>query len=301
MLALANYANNDDDTCWPSVQRLADMTQVSMRQVQRILRKLTDDGYIEQLSKGHGRGNTAQYRIVLKGDICDLKGDTIASPFDQPEKVTSEAIKGDISREKVTSGALKGDIAMSPDPYRSVFRSVEPERDHAREAPPTSSPDDRSVIKSPYLPTGKLLAKGYWPPGSGENAVQVYYERFSLSDPRARLYPPQEDDLMRICSDLDRLRDVVTAYSRTNYQPGNIQLILDWYRNGVPDRNQTQSTNRSNQNGSYRRRAEGIDLPKQPERAPAFDQFTPEQIEQIRALKRVQPRVAHNSGPIAPA
>jgi len=112
------------------------MARISTRQVQRILRKLTEGGYIQQLTSGHGRGNRAYYRVLLKGDICDTKDDTIASPFDATEKATSGALKGDIWREKVTSGALKGDTVMSPEPYRTVLRTVgEPEGDaRAREA-----------------------------------------------------------------------------------------------------------------------------------------------------------------------
>ena len=72
----------------------------------------------------------------------------------------------------------------------------------------------------------------------GANAVQVYYERFRYDHPDARLTAPQEDDLVRICTDLGRLREVIVAYSQTNYRPGNIRLILDWYARGVPERPQ---------------------------------------------------------------
>ena len=83
---------------------------------------------------------------------------------------------------------------------------------------------------------GLLLPNGYVPEGTGKNAVQVYYERFHFGDPDAHLSAPVEDDLVRICTDLARLREVVIAYSRTNYQPGNAQLIIDWYHAGVPSR-----------------------------------------------------------------
>ena len=92
------------------------------------------------------------------------------------------------------------------------------------------------VVKgSPYM-RGLLLTNGYVTEGTGKNAVQVYYERFHFTDPAAHLSAPVEDDLVRICTDLVRLREVVIAYSRTNYQPGNAQLILDWYHAGVPSR-----------------------------------------------------------------
>lgn len=86
------------------------------------------------------------------------------------------------------------------------------------------------------MPRGLQLPMGYVPAGMGANAVQIYYERFRYDAPDARLTAPQEDDLVRICTDLCRLREVIVAYSQTNYRPGNIRLILDWYASGVPGR-----------------------------------------------------------------
>lgn len=95
------------------------------------------------------------------------------------------------------------------------------------------------------------------PAGQGQNPVQVYYERFNYGDPDARLNRPQEDDLARLCPDLDKLREVITAYSRTNYRPGNIQLILDWYRNGTPG-----AERRSSKSAGYGRPERGGTSPR---------------------------------------
>ena len=105
-------------------------------------------------------------------------------------------------------------------------------------APPSLPPPPTKVVKSrsPHMPRGLQLPMGHVPAGTGSNAVQVYYERFRYDDPAARLSAPQEDDLVRICTDLGRLREVITAYSQTNYRPGNVRLILDWYAAGVPQR-----------------------------------------------------------------
>ena len=73
--------------------------------------------------------------------------------------------------------------------------------------------------------------------------MEVYYERFSINQDAARLNAIKEDDLMRLCPDLGKLREVVVAYSRTAFQPGNLQLILDWYEHGVPDKHKTPSGN----------------------------------------------------------
>lgn len=70
--------------------------------------------------------------------------------------------------------------------------------------------------------------------GGGETPVEVYYESFSIRDDDARLDALAEDDLTKLCPDLDRLREVCTTYRRTSYRKGNLQLILDWYREGTP-------------------------------------------------------------------
>lgn len=112
--------------------------------------------------------------------------------------------------------------------------------------------------QSPHLPAGLRLPGGYIPAGDGQNSVQVYYERFSYGDPQARLNRPQEDDLSRMCPDLDRLREVITAYSRTGYRPGNIQLIIDWYRNGVPAAGRSSSS----KSAGYARQERGGTSPR---------------------------------------
>lgn len=112
----------------------------------------------------------------------------------------------------------------------------------------SAEPATRSVtMKSRFLDARRFV-DGYIPSGNGINAVEVYYERFSINSDAARLNAIKEDDLARGCPDLDRLREVVTSYSRTTFKPGNIQLILDWYNNGIPNSNSAgaaKSTGRS--------------------------------------------------------
>lgn len=80
---------------------------------------------------------------------------------------------------------------------------------------------------------------GYIAPGKGTTAVEVYYERFDICHNEERLTVPMEDDLMRHCPDLERLRAAVTAYSRAGFKTlRNIKLILDWYRE--PERYQRE-------------------------------------------------------------
>jgi len=104
----------------------------------------------------------------------------------------------------------------------------------AKESNPVGTPPGRSLhFKSEFMPKGSWKGKSI-PAGTGQNAVQVYYERFPVAEDTL-LSEPQQDDLVKTCTDLNRLREVVTAYERRNYpNRRNVQLILDWYRDGIP-------------------------------------------------------------------
>jgi len=106
------------------------------------------------------------------------------------------------------------------------------------ELPSRKGKDGKLHFKSPHVDSRHFdRGTGYIRPGAGASAVEVYYERFDVQQNDARLTSPQEDDLVRLCPDLDKLRAVVTAYSRAGFKnPRNVQLILDWYQQGVPDK-----------------------------------------------------------------
>lgn len=111
-------------------------------------------------------------------------------------------------------------------------------------------------FKSPHFSKSDFVEDRI-PPGQGVNPVQVYYERFDITHDIARLTPIQEDDLCQHCPDLDRLREVVIAYSRTNYKPGRVDLILDWYRDGVPRAGANTHRNGAQKNGQNNGYANG--------------------------------------------
>jgi hypothetical protein len=137
-----------------------------------------------------------------------------------------------LTQDELMSNSCNGRAEVK---YEYEYKDQEGESAHVASPEPTNK-----VIrhKSPHLDL-RHFTDGYIPEGTGSNAVEVYYERFSINQDAARLNSVKEDDLCRLCTDLDKLRDVVTAYSRTSYQAGNVQLILDWYTTGVPDKNKT--------------------------------------------------------------
>ena len=73
LLALADFAN-DVGECWPGQPTLAQRARVSQRHISRVIDWLEEQGYIEILVKGNGKGHSSHYRLLLKGDILSANG-----------------------------------------------------------------------------------------------------------------------------------------------------------------------------------------------------------------------------------
>jgi DNA-binding transcriptional ArsR family regulator len=64
MVCLANAHNQETGLCCPSVSRLADESSMSRRSVQRWLKWLADEGYVEVVERSdNGRQQANEYRI----------------------------------------------------------------------------------------------------------------------------------------------------------------------------------------------------------------------------------------------
>ena len=70
-VALGDYVNTDSSYAWPSVANLARRSGLSTRQVQRCLRQIEKDGWIESQPDTHRMGTTLwiwRKRIRVGGD-----------------------------------------------------------------------------------------------------------------------------------------------------------------------------------------------------------------------------------------
>jgi hypothetical protein len=160
-----------------------------------------------------------------------------ASRFPAPPGYTrSEKGLQELVQELVQDSAIDKSVLIDSE---DQDQDQDQGRESARAQVLSPEPTNRLVrVTSPHLDP-RHFSNGYIPSGTGINAVEVYYERFSINQDSARLNAIKEDDLMRHCPDIAKLRDVVTAYSRTPFQLGNVQLILDWYRDGIPEKHTT--------------------------------------------------------------
>ena len=192
LLILADNADEETLTCWPSVPNIAHRTRLSERQVYRCLESLEYYGRIS-VKRGGGRGNTNEYTI-LKG--CQY--DTLLKPD----------VKGDISARKGDILSTKGDICDTPilsEP--SGNRQKEPSED-----PPTPLPASRPVQEStgsdtPIRQFGNIQNQAEsLPEAAGSDSPGQNGEPRSAAENREP-YPADSlnsDHLSRLQADFDR-------------------------------------------------------------------------------------------------
>lgn len=243
------YLLSKPDDWRVSERQLAAVGHEGVTAIRGALKELENAGYIERrrVRAGGGRFEWESFVFDLpRKTLCpcsenlsmDKAGEAPCLGFPCVDKPCTE--NHPMENRSVVNTIVTNTNTLSP------AREAAPQTDSAAAAQPHATQAKTVTVPadSPHMPRGLRLPGGYIPSGEGRNAVQVYYERFHFAEPDAHLNRPQEDDLARLCPDLDRLREVVTAYSRTSYRRGNVQLIIDWYRDGVPSRSPQQPAGR---------------------------------------------------------
>ncbi len=126
LLVLANYADERGE-CWPSQERLASETKMSVRSVRRKLAELAAAKLIAREHRGApydaGGRATDYYRLSM----------------DLPEKASGSELSGQLGR--------KGDLpARSSRTYRPTVAAIdEPPKEHSQEALASCAPNDREL------------------------------------------------------------------------------------------------------------------------------------------------------------
>ena len=121
LLLLADRANDDDHTCWPSIALLADEAGVDERQVKRYIAGLREAGLIE-VGRLEGDRRRSCYRMLIGAEsMSAMKGDMV-SPIAESASTKSDTydeqapgmspISGDGADDgrKVTSATEIGDM-----------------------------------------------------------------------------------------------------------------------------------------------------------------------------------------------
>lgn len=132
-LKIADYANDQGGSIFPSRNRLADLTQTSESTVKNVLRAFRSVGLLHVTKEGgHGPKSTTHYEVnlrllgALSSGACAFMGtaDELVihwiekgSEFDPLEGSTVdpiEAVRGQSNQLRGQPGAAKGSIALTP-------------------------------------------------------------------------------------------------------------------------------------------------------------------------------------------
>lgn len=135
LLAIANHADIDAASAWPSVTRIAAEARVDRATVFRALRRLEELGELE-VTRGGGRGVTNLYRIKRSQPATVSPPETVA-PCDG-----LEAVNGRNSSLNGRTGAENGRTRAT----RTFYNHQEPLRGHARAR---EADDDATGVKLP--------------------------------------------------------------------------------------------------------------------------------------------------------
>lgn len=153
-LAIADHADHEG-RCWPGTDLLMRKTKLGKRQVQRIVHSLSEKG-IFRIIAGSGRGHKTIYefqKVTPATPFVDPERVTYATPFNPGKGDTSDTLS---DQEKVTSTALKGDISSTERVTSSRAReeepslepSLEPKKATATAASPRSAKKSDEKLKT---------------------------------------------------------------------------------------------------------------------------------------------------------
>ena len=206
-LCLADHADHDGTSIWPSVPTIAKLTRQSERTVQYHLSKMQESGWLLLVGNAKGgRKKSREYRInpvwietgklEKKGaEIAPFNGEGVeaaepvdnfekgaiaVAPFDDGKGATGDTKGCNLEQERVQSEALKGATAIAPNPSLpvldpSVTRSASAPPDHIRNST-TGEINPRPVQIS------ILLRKTYSMPVTSNSAEVLELTRLAVTD-----------------------------------------------------------------------------------------------------------------------
>ncbi len=150
-LRLADFADDAGRGIWPTVGRVAEECELSIRTVQRVLEEFVDEGMLIVVKKGGGGpGSSTRYDFdlarvraraaeIAAGQSC-AKGDSV-SPFD---KDVSDDAKGDSGDEKGCHGDTRTVMEPSTEPPLERGRA----REEGEPEPEAKAPGERAFKRA---------------------------------------------------------------------------------------------------------------------------------------------------------
>lgn len=211
LLAMADYASDNGDSIFPSIETLCHKTSLSDRSVQASIQKLIKKNYLILLKKGGGRANTNLYKIRC-------------SRFAVFEKGESGSLKGE-------TGAQKGE-RPSPDPSLTIIKTSL-----------SAKADSDEPVYEPCDDCGELIPvkkpkKTPKSDGRSKTPAIIAFRRLTGQYPKVINYQEILDVLGENPNE-PLLASCYREWCARGYNTKSIKWLTDWYKHGgIPGRNQ---------------------------------------------------------------
>lgn len=177
LLCYADHADDEGNNVFPSLPRVAHKTGYSVDQVRRLSKSLVNNGLMELVEKGHGRGNTHRYRLTL------VKGGKLPPFKSRRERVATATENLASDRENLAP--------MPPEPS-------EPSENHN----PTESTEAVEEVKP--IPDHQYYTTQFYSLLKSKHIVSLRPEQFGFHlaqmERMLKQYEPSDEEIQRVLS-----------------------------------------------------------------------------------------------------
>jgi hypothetical protein len=152
LLSLADHANDEGLSVYPSIDRTAQRTGLTSRGVRKIVKELVNDGFLIPVVKSHGY-HTNEYRIDVQK--LSVYADQAENTIPEPQSVYSEtnpepsSMYSEINPEPCSVNPEPGSMFSQANPEPgSIFSETNPEPHSVIPEPHSINPEPRSAESS---------------------------------------------------------------------------------------------------------------------------------------------------------
>ena len=148
LLSLADHANDDGHSVYPSIDRTAQRTGLTSRGVRKIVKELVNDGFLIPVVKSHGY-HTNEYRIDAQklSVYADQAENTIPEPHSVFTETNPEPCSANPEPGSMFPEIYPESCSINPEPS-SLFSETNPEPCSANPEPGSINPEPRSAESS---------------------------------------------------------------------------------------------------------------------------------------------------------
>jgi len=153
---LADWADDDGGSIFPSVQRIAEETETSVRTVQYVLKAFVAEGLLVVVDRGgKGPGNTTEYRL----DLERLSGLPRTRTPDPAKGSAKGAKAAPLARRLRVQLTAKKGAPVAPDSSRTFTKKADTSF-FEKKRQPSGAPRDTSEPFPEYA--ARMIREGKW-------------------------------------------------------------------------------------------------------------------------------------------